>query len=913
MANTSPAVTNGSTPAVQPDGPQRQIQQSGVDAGRREASTDGIRYAAVSTVRSGSSVITNARRTVAGAAVGALTGNFDAAKAAANATVAAAYELRTNLSRTVTAVAAHTRSAFVFSDRAATRQAIDKKNYNTAIPLIARGTSASPDNVAGLNRPYIQVLRDAEGGIADGEDATTKRSLFDMFILTAVNVVDAEKMDVVETFGNPHFFASGRFTKKLTLTGLVRSEARAHITSRRDNLGAQAALERDNTDRNVVSDYAVFRNFYEQYLRATVMASNGTYVRVFVDGDFFDGYVQALQFGRSSDMEQVIPWTMQMILFRSWNVFDNRAQSILKKDIRDTGKRAAALTARQALAEIEDAVGKCDLFTFPFGSTDAVAATSSATSGQFKSGAIPPLAVSQDKPDGAASIAAAQLPALYANGNGRLQVQVSNPQLNGVVELVYVGTGDPRVVHESAAPPQPAAVRMRVINYSALSALAFPDGTAEPRPVSVDFVVSTQTRSSVTLTGQVTIDGRASFVVKVDGATVQAAATSSPVDINLAVAAESGQANATTARAQFQPARRTVTIDSSGNFRFIMKFGLLNKVGAGGNQMPLTVRDAGQVRVTVKDQKVQPVRTRATTGPSTPVVDQPDNGISSSQMSVTSDTALLASDGTMTVTFNGTINGASSWAGSDNPLKYSTAIEFNANVEIAVPGYAPHLVKFSIAQGLGRAAGISGMFSQIKIGGRQLEKVANGWKLSIYLMTAPDKPAPTPLSQELISAIRQSTVSLSTADNGSGDLTATFSLSGGNQNDVGTINEYSGFNASYRTAVVSVADPVYDAVNKAVRVDVVLGSKTAEPSTLTAADSLTNVQYRSVGTGRNAYRVIDSYTVDPNALYPAVSGNILSVSVTNAELGSMTAYTRPEDRRSRGGTSSPSPDSGIIR
>jgi hypothetical protein len=93
----------------------------------------------------------------------------------------------------------------VFSARAQARAAVVKQQGKSAVvPLIARTTSAHADNVTGLNRPYIQVLSlGNDPGQRDATNLKDKSNFYDTFIVTSVNISDAEKLDVVETFGKP--------------------------------------------------------------------------------------------------------------------------------------------------------------------------------------------------------------------------------------------------------------------------------------------------------------------------------------------------------------------------------------------------------------------------------------------------------------------------------------------------------------------------------------------------------------------------------------------------------------------------------------------------------------------------------------------------------------------------------------
>lgn len=264
--------------------------------------------------------------------------------------------------KAVSIMKSYNASANVFSARARARALVNKqKKQTSAVPLIARTTSASPDNVAGLNRPYIQVLSlGADPGMKDATKLKSPHSnLYDTFIINSVNLVDAEKLDVVETFGNPHFFSSGRFTKKAVISGVVRSQARTPMISMSgESFGRTEDTRRTEIGKtNKVPDYVVFRNFYEKYLRATLQASSNTFTRFYVDGDYYDGFVQNLAFNITAESEQTIPWSMSMLLIRSWNAEDRSAASILSEFMDDLKIERTPITDREALLELQDTKG----------------------------------------------------------------------------------------------------------------------------------------------------------------------------------------------------------------------------------------------------------------------------------------------------------------------------------------------------------------------------------------------------------------------------------------------------------------------------------------------------------------------------------------------------------------------------
>lgn len=266
-------------------------------------------------------------------------------------------------------VAAHERSAFVFSQLAAYRMPRARKRWQPVAPVISRMTSPKPDAVVGLNRPYIQIMynndpnvrEDPKAGIFEGR-------LFDMFVVTQMIVSDAEKFDVVETFGAPHFFTSGKFAQRVSLAGYVRSEPRVPVAAKAEGrrISTRGALipdmdEIDEFDR--VSDYVVMKMLYDQHWRATLLADRKGFLRLYVDGDFFDGYIQNMQFSRSSDIDSLVQWTMQFVAFRHWHVDQARIRNALAArysapELAQSGD----MPEKYALAEIADAINDAALY-----------------------------------------------------------------------------------------------------------------------------------------------------------------------------------------------------------------------------------------------------------------------------------------------------------------------------------------------------------------------------------------------------------------------------------------------------------------------------------------------------------------------------------------------------------------------
>ena len=186
------------------------------------------------------------------------------------------------------------------------------------------------------NRPYIQIVK---GGLDNNKNTEQPIGEFSDFILHQVTESDLERTDVAETFGEPHIFTSGRFTRKITFAGSVRTTSANPASSSVDYR---------------VPQHVLLRNFYERYLRSTAQAQYNYFTRIVVDGDIYEGYVINFNMSRDASLEMTMPFSLTMITLRRYHANDNDALAVLSKFKTST---RAFLPPSFAAAEMKDAVG----------------------------------------------------------------------------------------------------------------------------------------------------------------------------------------------------------------------------------------------------------------------------------------------------------------------------------------------------------------------------------------------------------------------------------------------------------------------------------------------------------------------------------------------------------------------------
>ena len=212
-------------------------------------------------------------------------------------------------------------------------RAISGLDINTRRSTTSPG-QFSPGSTNYTNRPTIFVVKNKVNGKTGASEEPIGE--FSDWFLNSVQEQDMERTDVVETFGAPHIFVSGRFTRKIVFSGMVRTT--------QHNAEASKASER-------VPQHVLLRNFYERFLRATSQATLDYFTRITVDGDIYEGYITNLQLPRDANLEMVMPFALSMICVRRYNIHDADAVSSLSRFVGDKKKKLAPAFASASLTD----------------------------------------------------------------------------------------------------------------------------------------------------------------------------------------------------------------------------------------------------------------------------------------------------------------------------------------------------------------------------------------------------------------------------------------------------------------------------------------------------------------------------------------------------------------------------------
>jgi hypothetical protein len=176
----------------------------------------------------------------------------------------------------------------------------------------------------GDTSPFIEI--------ASFSSSDPTPQVFNDFILTNIQEQDAEKSMIVETFGAPHVFASGRMMRMYQFAGMVKTSIR------------------NWQEAGAVPQHTSFRVFYDQYLRASKMAARGQFARIVVDSDVYEGWVTTLNMSRDSDHENFVQFTFQFCAFDRRNaVYDAAAKAALKARFPDTENRPQSVPIAEGM------------------------------------------------------------------------------------------------------------------------------------------------------------------------------------------------------------------------------------------------------------------------------------------------------------------------------------------------------------------------------------------------------------------------------------------------------------------------------------------------------------------------------------------------------------------------------------
>jgi hypothetical protein len=293
---------------------------------------------------------------------------------------------------------------------------------------------------------------------------------------------------VVETFGNPHFFSAGRFVRKYSFSGRLRTTPVNWISTRPEYRVPQSVL---------------FRRFYDTYLRMTEQVRTGRFTRITVDGDVYDGYVTTLNLARASDPETVADFAFSFLgVRRAHSELENDAAQLLDAQFKVMSvEEQSTFNDTVAQAEVVDAVGKLDLWLKKTGQ------------GEAKSLAFGEAAFSEmeeKRTDTIVELVAVGTPqvlrvAVAAGVKGvGLQFLDGQNNVNGTLAIVAPTQGSPG-----------QRMQLQISNYAELyKSLAGENQSAKDVTGEVKFSISSDTAEPVTLTYQIKLSGTAAFSVK---------------------------------------------------------------------------------------------------------------------------------------------------------------------------------------------------------------------------------------------------------------------------------------------------------------------------------------------------------------------------------------------------------------
>jgi hypothetical protein len=355
-------------------------------------------------------------------------------------------------------------------------------------PLVARSgpVPQSPQNQY-ANRPRIEIYQH------QGVNGTgVLLGKFDSWICNNVQEQDAEKFDVVETFGNPHLFAVGRFIRRYEFSGFLR---------------AAPANYANTADANFsVSQSTLFRVFYDKYLRSSQQSKTGCFTRIVIDSEAYVGYVTTLNFHRNADHD-ITGFVFSFVALDRYNILtETDAAGLLTRFI-PPSTTPVPLAANVAQAELANAQGALTL-TAPVSSVVITQPFTSASSAP--QGGSSPLIL---KADGSPQT---------------LNVSSDTPGL----ELQYASTGTP--VNGAPAPTGSSTgvpLQVVVTNYAQLFQAITQQPSSSPLSKSqqllvgtVNFTVTGMGGNSVTFAVTLSLTG--SPQVTCSGFSVQAAGAS---------------------------------------------------------------------------------------------------------------------------------------------------------------------------------------------------------------------------------------------------------------------------------------------------------------------------------------------------------------------------------------------------
>lgn len=226
---------------------------------------------------------------------------------------------------------------------------LESGSQQVAIPLVSRQGPMYMDqsNPTYGNRPKIEIfpLTSLGSTAASGSATSSAINTFDQMILGSVQEQDSEKTDVHETFGVPHFFASGRFVRRFTFSGAVR---------------AAPVNYQSNQNELKVTQFVLIRLFYDTFMRITIQAQNSWFTRITVNQEIYEGFVSTMNFNTAAENEHFVPFVFSMFgINRRNDVLDSAGTSVLG------GATAITSTKSTARAEVNDALVRSTVQALP--------------------------------------------------------------------------------------------------------------------------------------------------------------------------------------------------------------------------------------------------------------------------------------------------------------------------------------------------------------------------------------------------------------------------------------------------------------------------------------------------------------------------------------------------------------------
>ncbi len=234
-----------------------------------------------------------------------------AAKAAAIQIKSAAIVFNARLAAAQTGAAIQNRDSALSKVRAKVFRA------RTGTQFVYDSTTESPTFIE-----VVQMPQSTDNKNLATIDATGFK--YNDFFITDTQEADAEKADVSETFGAPHVFATGRYMRKLTISGVCRTgPVNKHAMDPALLLSEATALPL------IVPQSVGLRVLYDRMLRASEQISRGLYSRLHVDGEVYCGWFTTLNISRSGNDESFAHFTSSMLVFQRYHPREEDARKLL--------------------------------------------------------------------------------------------------------------------------------------------------------------------------------------------------------------------------------------------------------------------------------------------------------------------------------------------------------------------------------------------------------------------------------------------------------------------------------------------------------------------------------------------------------------------------------------------------------